>query len=182
MNMGAPIEKKLVTNSWNVIAWGTFIMCAPCHGSFFHCLHQVCTVTITPWCRFEILNSVTTRQDMPVFLVLVLTCHQQSQYHRSQGLATCLIFNFSLLVTLSKFFVTNFFIFHLDIQHPVWLEKLLMSVRITYLFFPFLKKVLVYTHASVGVFTRTPFFLSCLLDATLQRMEQKWMPGRISRA
>jgi hypothetical protein len=142
----------------------------------------VCTVTITPWCRFEIWNSVTTRQDMPVFLVLVLTCHQQSQYHRSQGLATCLIFNFSLLVTLSKFFVTHFFIFHLDVQHPVWLEKLLMSVRITYLFFPFLKKSSCTPMRVWGYSRGPPFFLSCLLDAPLQRMEPKWMPGRISRA
>jgi hypothetical protein len=32
-----------------------------------------------------------------------------------------------------------------------------MSVRITSLFFPFSLNVLVYTHVSVGVFTRTPF-------------------------
>jgi hypothetical protein len=55
-----------------------------------------------------------------------------------------------------------------------------MSVRITSLFFPFSLNVLVYTHVSVGVFTRTPFYPILLMDSTFQRMEHKWMPGCIS--
>ncbi len=42
-------------------------------------------------------------------------------------------------------------------------------------FFPLSLNVLVYAHASVGVFTRTPFFLSLLVDS----LEHLWMPDRI---
>ncbi len=36
--------------------------------------------------------------------------------------------------------------------------------RVSFLFFPFLLNVLVYAHVNVGVFTRTIFFLSRLVD------------------
>jgi hypothetical protein len=61
--------------------------------------------------------------------------------------------------------------------HPVGLGKLpkcRSELRLSYS--PFFK-VLVYTHESVGVFTRTPFFLSCMAYSTFQRMEPLWMPG-----
>jgi hypothetical protein len=36
-----------------------------------------------------------------------------------------------------------------------------------------MSSVIVYTHVSVGVFTRTPFFLFRLVDSTLQRPDEE---------
>jgi hypothetical protein len=47
---------------------------------------------------------------------------------------------------------------------------------------PFFLNVLVYAHASVGVFTRTPIYLSFLVDSTFLWIENLWMPGCISQA
>jgi hypothetical protein len=69
-----------------------------------------------------------------------------------------------ILLFLSIFFRNTFFIFYLEKQHPVCLEKLPMSGRFKDLFLPFLVNPFcyrVYTHVCVGVFTRTPCFL-CL--------------------
>jgi hypothetical protein len=68
-----------------------------------------------------------------------------------------LFFTCCTLLLLSKLFVTKFLnFFDLDRHHPVWLQKLPMSA--TYISsIPLSWNVLVYAHASVGVFTRTPF-------------------------
>jgi hypothetical protein len=69
------------------------------------------------------------------------------------------------------------FIFYLDKQRPVSLEKLPMMAEYVPRSF-----VCVHTHVCVCVFMATPFFLSSLVDSTLQRMEHLWMPGRFSQA
>jgi hypothetical protein len=38
--------------------------------------------------------------------------------------------------------------------------------------YPLSLNVLVYTHVSVGVFMRAPFFLSCLVDSTVETMRR----------
>jgi hypothetical protein len=49
-----------------------------------------------------------------------------------------------------------FYIFYLDNQHPVLLKKLPVSTELKISSIPLSLNVLVYAHASVGVFTRTP--------------------------
>jgi hypothetical protein len=72
-------------------------------------------------------------------------------------------------------FVTNFlFIFYLDKQHPDWRNYRCWPSYVPLDSSPFFN-VQVYTHVSVGVFTRTSFFLSRLVDSTFQRMEHLWM-------
>jgi hypothetical protein len=54
-------------------------------------------------------------------------------------------------------FVSHFILF-------CYLDKQYVD-RVTDLFFSLSLNVLVYAHVNVGVFTRTSFFLSCLLDS-----------------
>jgi hypothetical protein len=61
---------------------------------------------------------------------------------------------------------------------PVSTELRISSIPLSFVF------VLVYAHANVGVFTRTPFYLSLLVDSTscfnfnfLDRWMDGWMDG-----
>jgi hypothetical protein len=77
---------------------------------------------------------------------------------------------------LSIFFVNSFFIFHLDKQHPILLEKLPMSAES--LFFPIsLNPICPRVDVSVGVFTGTYFSTRRRL---VDSIEHLWIPGRIS--
>jgi hypothetical protein len=71
-------------------------------------------------------------------------------------------FNLSLLVGFCKYFSKAIFDFDLDKQHPIWVMILPISeVGSSHRFLlPLCLNVLVYAHMSVGVFMRTPFFLS----------------------
>jgi hypothetical protein len=51
------------------------------------------------------------------------------------------------------------------------------ELRVSLIPFYVNSSVLVYTHVSVGVFTRTPFFLSRLVDSTFQRMDEALLDG-----
>jgi hypothetical protein len=90
--------------------------------------------------------------------------------HELSWFTHCAIFKFPKLVVSVKIFRNPFLILHLDKQHPVWVGEPTQDVgRVTDLFFPLSWNVHVYTHVSVGVFTR--LFLSHLVDSTKLQME-----------
>ncbi len=104
---------------------------------------------------------------------------------------TCqLMFHFQLCLTCCcpNIFHDSIFIFHLDKQHPCWLEILPMAELRISSFLPLSLNVLVYTSCECGCIHEDSLFsLSRLVDSTFQRADG-WitycglMPGWISQA
>jgi hypothetical protein len=169
----------------------TYHMCPlSMHGSLFALCNLFLCVGLSPD-----EPAIITSRYAKCYMCCYSTCHQQQshqlgndfQFFHSLKIWVYLLsrFNLSLLVVSANIFHEPFFIFYLDKQHPVWVMILPISeVGSSHRFLlPLCLNVLLYTHVSVGVFMRTPFFLSRLVDSIgFGWMDHLWIPGRISKA
>jgi hypothetical protein len=130
----APItchQSCVISNNLNVIA----------NGNDFHYFYSCALLDFLNFndaCAWLASTWVCVNQHYLLTVIYLVIINNYGSFTQ------CLISTFQLI---SIFFVNMFwnpiFIFYLDKQHPVWVEKLL--------------NVLVHTHVSVSVFARTPF-------------------------